>query len=159
MTLCARDARQRFLIAKRAMANNEIRKRKSARDRLFAELVYRRIFMRTGGVVRTWTTIIAHVKRLRFLVSSVLFNDFETALFTRSHCYKHGRHCASGVVWHSWLTLKRLNVLMDRPFRVSNLWLSPKVFRSHFDPTIFTEVASPSSAGMFATHIFLRAHC
>ncbi|CAN0246598.1 unnamed protein product, partial [Pylaiella littoralis] len=71
MTLCARDARQRFLIAKRAMANNEIRKRKSARDRLFAELVYKRIFMRTGGVVRTWTTIIAHVKRLRFLEGAV----------------------------------------------------------------------------------------
>lgn len=74
MTLRSRDARQRSLIAKRAMANHEMRKRKSARDRLFAELVYSRIFMRTGGVVRAWTTVIAHVKRLRFLVCFVLFS-------------------------------------------------------------------------------------
>lgn len=70
MTLRARDARQRALIATRAMANREMRKRKLARDKAFAELVYRRIFMRTGGVVRAWTVIIAHVKRLRFLVSA-----------------------------------------------------------------------------------------
>lgn len=71
MTLRARDARQCALIATRAMANREMRTRKLARDRAFAELVYGRIFMRTGGVVRAWAVIIANVKRLRFLVSAV----------------------------------------------------------------------------------------
>lgn len=69
MTLHARDARQRYLIAKKGMANREMRNKKLARDRAVAELVYGRIFMRTGGVVRAWTVIIANVNRLRFLVS------------------------------------------------------------------------------------------
>lgn len=54
------------------MANHEMRKKKLARDRAFAELVYGRIFLRTGGVVRAWTAMIANVNRLRFLVSSAL---------------------------------------------------------------------------------------
>ena len=71
MTLRTRDARQRALIATRAMANREMRQRKLKRDRAFAELVYGRIFMRTGGLVRAWAAIIANVKRLTFLVSAM----------------------------------------------------------------------------------------
>lgn len=71
MTLRARDYRQRALIATRAMANREMRTRKLARDKAFAELLYGRIFMRTGGVVRAWAAIIANVTRLLFLVSAV----------------------------------------------------------------------------------------
>lgn len=79
MAVRSRDTRQRSIIATRAMANREMRKCKADRDRAFAELVYRKIFMRTGGVVRSWTTIIANVNRLRFLVSAV-FARFATIL-------------------------------------------------------------------------------
>ena len=68
-TLRTRDARQRALIATRAMANREMRERKLARDTAVAQLVYGRIFKRTGGVVRAWAVIIANVNRLLFLVS------------------------------------------------------------------------------------------
>lgn len=81
MAVRSRDARQRSIIATRAMANREMRKCKSERDRAFAELVYRNIFMRTGGLVRSWTVIIANVNRLKFLVSSI-FTHFATTLFS-----------------------------------------------------------------------------
>ena len=51
------------------MDNREMRKRKLARDRAFADLVYSRIYMRTGGVVREWSSIIANINRIRFMVS------------------------------------------------------------------------------------------
>lgn len=54
------------------MANREMHKHKLARDRAFAELVYGRMYMRTGGVVRAWSSIIANINRIRFMVSSGL---------------------------------------------------------------------------------------
>ncbi|CAM9405818.1 unnamed protein product [Hapterophycus canaliculatus] len=71
MAVRSRGSRQRSIIAKRAMANREIRKCKYDRDRVFAEFVYRKIFMRTGGIVRAWTVIIADVNRLAFLQGAV----------------------------------------------------------------------------------------
>lgn len=66
----SREATQLSFISTRAMANREMRTCKAERDRAFAELVYGRLFTRTGGIVRTWTSIIANIKRLLFLVRS-----------------------------------------------------------------------------------------
>ncbi|CAM9175616.1 unnamed protein product, partial [Ectocarpus fasciculatus] len=67
----SREATQLSLISTRAMANREMRTCKAERDRAFAELVYGRLFTRTGGIVRTWTSIIANIKRLLFLQGAV----------------------------------------------------------------------------------------
>ncbi|CAM9924123.1 unnamed protein product [Ectocarpus sp. 6 AP-2014] len=67
----SRETTQLFLISTRAMANREMRTCKAERDRAFAELVYGRLFTRTGGIVRTWTAIIANIKRLLFLRGAV----------------------------------------------------------------------------------------
>lgn len=69
MAVLSRDARQRLIIAEKAMANNDIRTLRIVRDRVFVELVYRRIFFRTGGNVRAWMTTIAEIKRVLFFVS------------------------------------------------------------------------------------------
>lgn len=135
ITLRSRDARQRSLIAKRAMANHGMRKRKSARDRLFAELVYGRIFMRTGGIVRAWTVIIANVNRLRFLVSSVLLSsvDFATTLSTllsgRFICTWSLSYRAIGFSAALGSRCKHFRVLVGRHSEFSNMWLSQRTFR------------------------------
>ncbi|CAN0215764.1 unnamed protein product, partial [Ectocarpus sp. 13 AM-2016] len=67
----SRETTQLSLISTRAMANREMRTCKAERDRAFAELVYGRLFTRTGGIVRTWTAIIANIKRLLFLQGAV----------------------------------------------------------------------------------------
>lgn len=64
-----RDARQRLLIASRAMANREIRNGQEVRDRAFGELVHKQIYLRTGGNVRDWLALVAGIKRLLYLVS------------------------------------------------------------------------------------------
>ncbi len=79
----SRDSRQRSLIAERAMANREMRKHKLTRDRAFAELVYGRIYMRTGGIVRAWSSIIANINRIRFMVSSGLCSCLSFSPWTR----------------------------------------------------------------------------
>ena len=66
--MCSRNERQRLLIASRGMANREVQRRKKMRDRAFAELVYRRIYTRTGGNARAWAVIVASVTRLQFMV-------------------------------------------------------------------------------------------
>lgn len=63
-----RDARQRLLIATRAMANREIRNGQEVRDRAFGELVHKRIYLRTGGNVRDWLALVAGIKRILYMV-------------------------------------------------------------------------------------------
>ncbi|CAM9875461.1 unnamed protein product [Ectocarpus sp. 4 AP-2014] len=67
----SREITQLSLISTRAMANREMRTCKAERDRAFAELVYGRLFTRTGGIVRAWTAVIANIKRLLFLQGAV----------------------------------------------------------------------------------------
>lgn len=70
MAVVARDAIQRRLIADTAIANHEIKASKIVRDRVFAELVYKRVFDRTGGNARFWMVVVASVRRLLLFVSA-----------------------------------------------------------------------------------------
>lgn len=66
-----RNERQRLLIKSRGVANSEVRRCKATRDRAFAELVYRRIYTRTGGNARAWAVIVASIIRLQFMVGTL----------------------------------------------------------------------------------------
>lgn len=70
MAIIAKDAKQRLLIAEKATANREVKARKIARDMVFAELVYKRIFIRTGGNARSWMVVLANVQSLLLFVSA-----------------------------------------------------------------------------------------
>ncbi|CAB1119759.1 unnamed protein product [Ectocarpus sp. CCAP 1310/34] len=83
----SRETTQLFLISTKALANREMRTCKAERDRAFAELVYGRLFTRTGGIVRTWTAIIANIKRLLFLMPHIVHgaDDNDISICLRSY--------------------------------------------------------------------------
>ena len=103
-----RNDRQRLLISERGAANSEVRRCKATRDRAFAELVYRRIYARTGGNARAWAVIVASITRLQFMVGTlylVYCQDSSTAVARSSLAQRSVSICRLLVCVGGWWTL------------------------------------------------------
>ena len=102
-----RNDRQRLLISERGAANSEVRRCKATRDRAFAELVYRRIYARTGGNARAWAVIVASVTRLQFMVGTLylVYCQDSTAVARSSLAQRSVSICRLLVCAGGWWTL------------------------------------------------------